>query len=218
MCTRKLNKLIIVDGTSIQMKIAEDLDIKNERYKCEKQTVPVKYEKMTNEMKLQELAHQKGSAAARHFSMAYNDDLIIVAIETATIMGNRMFKKPRTEKQIATLLKNLSGKTHKVVSGVCLWWGKKGVTIKDETLVTFREISDEEIAKYAESKDFAYPEECFNSGKGMEFVEKIEGSFYNLLGMPMNKIYELLEAEFLFKIVKETDCGIWEISDKQEGF
>lgn len=206
---RKIEKFVISGGNEQQKEILERLGIKCKIFECD--ALPdISDKELENEMKIQEIAHFRGRTAAKELINRSNYDFVIISVETAAIFNNKILKIPKTKKQIKSMLKNLSGKTHKVVSGLCVWWGNKGVTIMDETFVTLRRISEDEINQYAEAGDYSYPGGYNPKGAGGRFIEKIEGSWFNLMGMPVNKIYEALEEEYLFKIFEHISCGLWE--------
>ncbi len=122
------------------------------------------------------------------------DHAIVLAADTVVLLNNTILGKPQNIKEATRMLLDLSGQTHQVVTGVCLLGQKKIVLFEDTTSVTFRQLSPEEIAHYIEhfqpfDKAGAYG---IQEWLGMIAVEKIQGSYYNVMGLPINKVYEAL--------------------------
>ena len=206
---RAINKIIISGGTEKQKQLIEELGMKCELFECD--AVPELEDKeLKSEMLLQEIANYRGRLTAKQMVGRNHYDFVIIAVETGMIFRDKMLKKPKTRAQLIRILKSLSGNTHRVVTGLCVWWGQKGVTINDETYVKFRELSQEEIEWYADRVDPAQNGIYNLFGPAASFVESINGSITNLEGVPVNKMYEVLEDEFLFKLYAETDCGVWD--------
>ena len=93
-------------------------------------------------------------------------------------------------------LKDLSGRTHNVYSGIVLINTKTGKIIKDSlcTEVKFSKLKDEEIIKYIESKEPLDKAGAYGiQGKGGIFVEEIKGCYYNVVGLPLNKLKSMMD-------------------------
>lgn len=141
------------------------------------------------------LAAEKAEA----ISSTYPEDLIIAA-DTIVLADGKILGKPGTRQEAIQMLQMLSGKTHKVITGCCLRKGDRFNSFAEETLVTFYELDECEILSYVESggadgKAGAYG---IQDG-GALFVEKIDGDFYNVVGLPIarlnREIKMLLEDE-----------------------
>jgi len=120
---------------------------------------------------------------------------LILAADTIAAMGNRVFGKPLDRADAERILRTLCGTTHFVVTGVTLIEGASGSsnTIHDVTQVTMRQISDSRLDDYLETgswqgKAGAYGIQDHND----PFVEHIDGSFTNVMGLPMEIVRELL--------------------------
>jgi septum formation protein len=99
--------------------------------------------------------------------------------------------KPRDKADAIAMLKNLSGGTHQVFTAVCLSSRKHACSFVARTDVTFSELSDEEVAWYVETyqpfdKAGAYG---VQEWIGFVAVERIEGSYYNVMGLPIHQLY-----------------------------
>lgn len=141
--------------------------------------------------------------AAEHIaerkSLAYpeplGDDDILVTADTVVIIGGEVLGKPADRDAAVRMLRKLSGKSHKVVTGVMFRTTKAVRLFRAETSVRFRELSDEEIAYYIDEyspydKAGAYG---IQEWIGFAAVEGIEGSFYNVMGLPVQRLYVELD-------------------------
>ncbi len=131
-------------------------------------------------------------------SNAYNDlkdnDLLITA-DTTVIVDNKILGKPKDYSDAFQMLRLLSGKTHLVVTGVCLRSVDKVVSFSVKTEVTFSKLDDEEIRFYIKNykpydKAGAYG---IQEWIGKVAVEGINGSFYNVVGLPVQRLYRELK-------------------------
>lgn len=132
---------------------------------------------------------QKKAAA---YDMA-QDELLITA-DTVVVLGRHVMGKPVDADQARRMLRELSGKTHQVVTGVCLKTALEQRAFSVVTNVTFKELSDAEIDYYVEKyqpfdKAGAYG---IQEWIGYIGVTKLEGSYFNVMGLPVQRIYEEL--------------------------
>lgn len=119
---------------------------------------------------------------------------VILAADTAVVCGDRILGKPVDKTDAEAMLGALSGRTHKVMTGVCLRFPKKTICFHIETLVTFRELSNEEIRVYVAGgepmdKAGAYAIQ----GGAAKMVRHIKGSYSNVVGLPLCEVIEKLE-------------------------
>ncbi|MBQ8545447.1 MAG: septum formation protein Maf [Clostridia bacterium] len=137
------------------------------------------------------LAERKAEA------VSLNDDEIIIGCDTVVIYENELLGKPNDKADAIRMLKLLSGTTHYVVSGLALKSKKKSYSTSVTTAVIMRELTDSEIVSYVEKycptdKAGAYGiQEMAGS-----FVEKIDGDFYNVVGLPLCELVLALRHEF----------------------
>ena len=123
------------------------------------------------------------------------DKAIILGIDTVVLSDNKILEKPNNKEEAKANLKNSSGKTTSVITGITLINKYTNEIVQDfqETKITLDEISDEDIEYYINNE----PGIMFSSGFIVEtiasnFIKNINGSFYNILGVPVEKIYEHL--------------------------
>ena len=122
-----------------------------------------------------------------------HEDVIIIAADTIVTLDNKILGKPKDGTEAFSMLKDLSGRTHNVYSGIVLINTKTGKIIKD-SLCTEVKLKDEEIIKYIESKEPLDKAGAYGiQGKGGIFVEEIKGCYYNVVGLPLNKLKSMMD-------------------------
>ena len=135
------------------------------------------------------IAEQKCQA----FDEDVKQEMVITADTIVTIEG-QILGKPRDKQHAVTMLQTLSGKTHQVVTGVCIWYKNQHVSFYDVSDVTFRALSTAEINYYVDTylpldKAGAYG---IQEWIGLTGIVKIDGSYTNVVGLPTEKLYQYL--------------------------
>ena len=120
---------------------------------------------------------------------------VLVTADTLVFLDNRILGKPKGHAQALEFLQALSGRMHRVISGVCLKTETETRLISDITNVYFRNLSTEQLLYYIETckpydKAGAYGAQDWI---GIVGIEKIEGSYFNVMGFPMQKVYDALK-------------------------
>ena len=123
-----------------------------------------------------------------------NNDLLITA-DTIVWLNGHVYGKPADEAEAREMLRSLSGKTHDVITGVCVRTNKKNVSFASTTKVRFAELTDAEIEHYVNKyrpmdKAGAYG---IQEWIGYIGVEHIEGSYFNVMGLPIQRLYTILK-------------------------
>jgi septum formation protein len=131
----------------------------------------------------------------------FDENYLILTADTVVVSENRIINKPQNETEAFEMLSSLSGKTHKVVTGVCIKNGHDYQSFIDITNVKFEELTEAEIWFYIKNhqpmdKAGAYGVQDFI---GMIGIPKIEGSFYTVMGLPIHLIYKALKPYIYFK-------------------
>ena len=125
-------------------------------------------------------------------TLAAND--ILITSDTIVWFENKALGKPKDNNNAFQMLKSLSGHTHEVITSVCFKSIGKEKTINSITKVTFKALSDSEINYYI--NNFTVLDKAGSYGVqdwiGQIAVTKIEGSYFNVMGFPIDKIYETL--------------------------
>ncbi len=123
----------------------------------------------------------------------YSDDLIISA-DTIVLIEKRMIGKPSGREDAFRMLELLSGKMHKVISGVSLLYKDKEIIKNSVTEVKFSNITAWEISKYLDNESYMDKAGAYAiQGKASIFVEKINGCYFNVMGFPLNLFYSMIK-------------------------
>ena len=121
---------------------------------------------------------------------------IVIAADTVVFQNGKVLEKPKNEEDAFSMLSSLSGNTHKVYSGICLinTYDDTVVTDCDCTEVRFSELNPRQIRNYINSGEPMDKAGAYGiQGLGGAFVEGIKGCYYNVMGLPLNKLYKALE-------------------------
>lgn len=135
------------------------------------------------------LAEQKADA----YTLEEND--LLITADTIVWLNGHVYGKPANEAEAREMLRSLSGKTHDVITGVCVRTNKKNVSFASTTKVRFAELTDAEIEHYVNKyrpmdKAGAYG---IQEWIGYIGVEHIEGSYFNVMGLPIQRLYTVLK-------------------------
>lgn len=121
---------------------------------------------------------------------------IILAADTIVALGDRVLGKPRDPQEAKDFLRQLSGKTHQVITGVCLYYEGLPHGFAVKTDVHFMDLSDEQIIYYVDH--FAPMDKAGAYGIqewiGMVGIDEIHGDYYNVVGLPVSAVKKELEA------------------------
>ena len=137
------------------------------------------------------LARKKAAA----FSPEEIGDTILITADTVVCLDDHLLNKPATEAQAREMLRQLSGRSHSVITGVCLRNASATHSFSDETKVFFKELTEAEISYYISrfqpfDKAGAYG---VQEWIGMIGVTRLEGSYFTVMGLPVQRLYEELE-------------------------
>lgn len=191
-------RLILASNSPRRKELLSGLDVPYEIY-----TIPnidEAYDKsMPTEEVAQYLAQQKASA---YIAQGLSDDALVLTADTVVVLGNEILEKPHGETEAKQMLRKLSGKTHQVITGVCLTTNREQICFSAHSHVTFGNLSDEEIDYYVSAykpmdKAGAYG---VQEWIGYVAVKHIEGSYFNIMGLPIYRVYEELRKHFGLKV------------------
>jgi septum formation protein len=121
---------------------------------------------------------------------------IIIAADTFIVFKNRLLCKPRTDKEAEKMLRMLNGKAHSVITGLTIMdtVSSKKLSRSVETKVYFKKLGREEISAYVRSKEPLDKAGAYAiQGLGAVFIEKIDGDFFNVMGLPLYALTESLK-------------------------
>ncbi len=192
MVRRTGNKqLVLASGSPRRKELLAMLDVDFEVRVPEgiEETVP---EGMASGEVAEYLARKKASGYVE--SMMRDGDLVVAA-DTVVVCDGEVLGKPRDAAEARNMLRKLSGRGHEVVSGVAVTDGVRTESFSAVTEVEFAELSNEEIEHYVEcykplDKAGAYGIQEWIGAVG---VKRIDGSFYNVMGLPVQRLYGVLK-------------------------
>ena len=121
------------------------------------------------------------------------DSLPVIAADTVVVAEGVILGKPQDAEDAVAILKQLSGKTHKVLTGIAVSYAGEMLAEVCETKVVFRDLTDEEIKKYVATGEPLDKAGAYGiQGKGAVLVEKIDGCYNNVVGLPLTRMQLIL--------------------------
>ena len=182
-------KLILASNSRTRKEILNKVGLKYE-------VVPSNIEEHSDKTNPKEyvmnLSKQKAQAVAKIVKEG-----VILSADSIIYIDSKKLEKPKTKEQAKGMLQNLSGKTNYAVTGVTIidLYQNKEITFNEVTEVYFDKLTEEEIDWYIDNEEYIF-ERCGYSiaGKSAIYIPKINGDYYNILGMPISKVYKELKA------------------------
>ena len=149
------------------------------------------------------LARKKAQALEEELGGLAPHEIILTA-DTMVGLGEQIMGKPQDAQEAQEMLRQLSGKVHEVITGVCLHTKNETLDFLEITKVFFKEVSEQQINAYVE--DYQPFDKAGSYGiqewMGMIAVYKIEGCYYNVMGLPLSKLYQTYQQ---LEIIKKTN-------------
>ena len=152
-------------------------------------------EKYPGYLKGEKIALYVATEKAKTFQSEIKDNEIVIAADTIVWCNNKVLDKPAGRDDAKKILREISGNTHEVITGVCLLSSEKLTSFYSSTKVTFTELTDEEIKYYIDNfspydKAGAYG---IQEWIGIAACSHIEGSYFNVMGLPVQQVYQELQ-------------------------
>lgn len=166
-------------------------------------THPSKFEEKDTHISPEELALHNAMGKAQEVSRHYKDALII-GVDTVVAFNEHFLGKPKDKEDHKRILRILSNTTHKVISAICIidTRSKKNVTAIETTLVTVDKLDESDIEAYVNSGEGDDKAGGYAiQGVGCLFCSKIEGDYFNVVGLPMYRLRKLLKEFGIKKLV-----------------
>ena len=127
-------------------------------------------------------------------AVACSSEPIVIAADTIVVCGGRILGKPKDEADAVQMLRALSGQTHQVMTGLTVCRGADCITGTEVTDVVFRPLSEQEILAYVRSGEPMDKAGAYGiQGGGALFVRQIRGDYYNVVGLPICRLQQMLE-------------------------
>ena len=147
----------------------------------------------------EELSRRKGEEAIRRLIAMGQDpgDRLVIASDTVVAVDGEILGKPRDEADARRMLRLLSGRSHRVVSGIFLSKGGRSAVSHTVTEVTFAPLSDRDIDRYlASGEPFGKAGAYAVQGLASVWIREIRGDYFSVVGLPVNRLCELYRATF----------------------
>jgi len=141
-------------------------------------------------------AEKKAEAVAKNHANA-----LIIAADTVVVFRGRVIGKPKSKKEAEAMLAAFSGKKHDVYTGLCVINKKTGkkFTVHSRSSVKFRKLDKKEIESYVRTGEPLDKAGGYNiAEKGVRFLEGIEGSYSNVVGLPLEKLIPMLRKNHVY--------------------
>lgn len=184
-------KIILGSNSPRRKELLSGLDIK-----FNVKVIPGLEENYPETLDPQEIPVFLSKQKAEAYLSSLDDTMLLITADTIVWNGNAVIGKPKNRAEAIQMLRSLSGHEHHVVTGVCLTTTKKQLTFSVISSVRFASLSDEEIIYYVDKykpfdKAGAYG---IQEWIGYVGVESISGSFYNVMGLPVQRLYQELKT------------------------
>jgi septum formation protein len=125
------------------------------------------------------------------------DDRPVLGVDTTVVLGGRLYAKAKNAGEAERMLEELSGRTHAVVSGLCLATPAWEVVSAIATRVTFRKLTPRDLAAYVASGEWEGRAGAYAiQGRGGALVRRVEGDYLNVVGLPASLLVQLLADRF----------------------
>lgn len=152
-------------------------------------------EDMTLKLKPKDLVLKFSYGKALDVSKRYTDG-IVIGVDTIVVFNNKNIGKPKSHQEAFKMLKSFSGKKQKVYSGVAIINCKTKKIIQDYEItdVYFKKLTDTEIKKYLATEEYKDKAGAYGiQGLASNFIARINGCYFNVVGFPINNIYKNLD-------------------------
>lgn len=180
-------KLILASNSRTRKEVLDKVGLK---YSVIPSNIEEHSDKIDPKEYVMDLSKQKADAVSKGIKEG-----VILSADSIIYIDNKKLEKPKTKEQAKKMLKNLSGKINYAVTGVTIidLYKNKSITLNEVTEVSFDNLTDEEIEWYIDNEQYIF-ERCGYSiaGKSAIYIPKINGDYYNILGMPISRVYKEL--------------------------
>ncbi len=191
--------IILASGSPRRCEILSNIGIDFTVIKSNADESSVSTEEIPPRLFVQELSMIK---AMEVYKRVAAENTLIIGADTVVCCDDKILGKPVDENDAFDMLKLLSGKTHQVYTGYCIIDSDNGYTVCESqcTDVTFTELSDKEIYEYLHTGEYKDKAGSYAiQGKGVMLVEKIDGDYLNVVGLPVRSLVMLMKNEFDFE-------------------
>ena len=185
-------KIILASASPRRREILKNTKLKFEVQKSDIEEVFLENE--SPESMVVRLAYEKAFDVAEN-----NRDKLVIGADTIVVLGDEVLGKPKDEEEAFDMIQKLSNKTHRVITGISLIHLKKGIVVNDYQIsyVTFKDLSEDSIKDYINTKESLDKAGGYGiQGYGALLVDSIQGDYFNIVGLPISKLSDLLRDHF----------------------
>ncbi|MCB5284448.1 MAG: Maf family protein [Candidatus Cloacimonetes bacterium] len=144
---------------------------------------------------LQAMRHARNKAQT--IAARMDAETLVIGADTIVVLDGVILGKPADQRQAGEYLNLLSGRTHKVYTGLCLCWRKACFARHERSLVEFAPLSETEIQAYVETGEPLDKAGAYGiQGYGSQFIRRIQGCYFNVMGFPIHLFYKMLGELF----------------------
>jgi septum formation protein len=137
---------------------------------------------------VQRLAEAKARAVRQ-------DDEQVLGADTVVVVDEAILGKPADANDAQRMLRSLSGRSHRVLTGICLINGDQVQRVVEETTVYFRELDQQEIADYVATGEPMDKAGAYGiQGAASKFIHRVEGCYFNVVGLPISRVYSFIRS------------------------
>ena len=183
-----MRSLVLASSSPRRMEILANLNLGFE-------VIPSQVEELIQGDTIETIVCNLAELKAAEVSKMVGNECIIIGADTIVYKDGKIFGKPASDEEAITFLKQLSGSSHSVITGLCIIDNISGRTLRgfEETIVFFKNLSDKEIIDYIKTGEHKDKAGAYGiQGVGGVFVEKIHGCYFNVVGLPVNRLYKMM--------------------------
>jgi len=157
--------------------------------------IPAKLDETINNEAPQTQAMQNALRKAQIVKDKVNKDALVVSADTLVALDNHILGKPANAEEAGKYLRLLSGRSHSVYTGICIYYNDLAEINYEQTFVTFAELSEAEINSYIATGEPLDKAGAYGiQGFGAQFITKVEGCYFNVMGFPIRLFYDMLKT------------------------
>ena len=185
-------EIILASASPRRKEILQNTKLKFEIQKSDIEEVILENE--SPERMVVRLAYEKAYDVAQK-----NKDKLVIGADTIVALDNEVLGKPKDKEEAYQMIKKLSNKTHKVITGISLINISHGMVVNDYvvSLVTFKDLSEDSIKDYINTNESLDKAGAYGiQGYGALLVDNIQGDYFNIVGLPISKLSDLLKDHF----------------------
>ncbi len=189
-----MKQLVLASQSPRRKELLEKAGFRFEVLSIEISEIP--NENMSLEDQIKDLAWQKAKALVDSGKLMKSQEKLVLAADTVVVLEQKIMGKPKDLDESRSHICRLSGRTHRVVTAICMWdlGAQKFETAAEWADVTFRNLTEAEIEEYVVSRDGMDKAGAYGiQGPGRALVESLDGNFDNVMGLPINLVERLLK-------------------------